>query len=341
MSKQKTCGGVVVPMITPFRADGDVDLAAAARITEHLVTGGASVFVLGTTGEAVSIDIQTKVRLAKAVVAQNAGRMKVYAGISDNCLTNSLDMARQFSSLGVDVAVAHVPNYYPLAERDVVQYFEQLADKSMLPLMLYNIPMTTGISVSLRAIDQLSHHPNIVGLKDSEKNLVRLQEATTRWKGRDFSYLTGCGALCWTALTLGADGIVPGAGNIAPALFGELYEAAVQGRKRDADQLQVYADQIADVFLQGRIISQALPVLKAIMHLLGFCDLHVLPPLSRVTSQQIEELKAHVQRLKALTKERAHALPNLETPLSRIQDVPQTGKAVKASERSVSSEENK
>ena len=301
MSKQKKYQGVVVPMITPFGEDGDVDLAATEKVTEHIIEGGASAFVLGTTGEAASISLQAKVRLAECVVRQVGGRRKVYAGIADNCLANSLEMSRQFACLGVDVAVAHVPYYYPLSEEDMAAYFERLADQSDLPVMLYNIPITTGMSIPVPAIDRLSVHPNIVGLKDSENNLERLQDATTRWKDRrDFVYLTGCSALCDAALSLGADGIVPSAGNIAPSLFVSLCEAAAEGQTSRARRLQACADQISGTFQNGRTLSQFLPVLKAQMHLMGLCDTHVLPPLNPVTSQQLEELKVQIPRLKAI-----------------------------------------
>ncbi len=324
MSRQKQYHGVVVPMITPFGEDGDVDLVAAEKIVEHIIKGGASAFVLGTTGEAASIGLQAKVRLARCVVKQTAGRRQIYAGIADNCLANSVEMSRQFSALGVDVAVAHVPNYYPLSEEDIAAYFEQLADKSDLPLMLYNIPITTGMSIPVSTIDRLSVHPNIVGLKDSENNLERLQEATARWRDRrDFVYMMGCSALCDAALSLGADGIVPGAGNIAPSLFVSLCEAAAKGQKSQAKRLQACADQISGTFQNGRILSQSLPVLKAQMHLLGLCDMHVLSPFNPVTSQQFEALKMQMPCLKTIMNERPGSVPKTDRArLGRIQDIP-------------------
>lgn len=326
MSKQKKYHGVVVPMITPFGEDGDVDLAATEKVTEHIIKGGASVFVLGTTGEAASISLQAKVRLVECVVRQAAGRRKVYAGIADNCLANSLEMSRQFACLGVDVAVAHVPYYYPLSEEDMAAYFERLADQSDLPVMLYNIPITTGMSIPVPAIDRLSVHPNIVGLKDSENNLERLQDATQRWKDRqDFVYMMGCSVLSDKALSLGADGIVPGAGNVTPSLFVALYRAATQGRAVQAKRLQACADQISGMFQKGRILSQSLPVLKALMHLLDLCDVHVLPPFTQVGSDTLEELRAQIPRIKTIIHESQTAVPKMDRARAdRIKDIRKT-----------------
>lgn len=320
MDEPKKYHGVVVPMITPFKEDGDVDLTAAARITEHIVKGGASAFVLGTTGEGASIGPDAKARLVDCVVRQVSGRRPVYAGIADNCLANSIEMSRQFASLGADVGVAHVPNYYPLSEEDIVAYFLQLADKCDLPLMLYNIPVTTGVSVSVPAIDRLSLHPNIVGLKDSENNLERMQDAAARWKERlDFAYVMGCSVLSDAALSKGADGIVPGAGNIAPSLFVSLYKAATQGQTSQARRLQACGDEISGMFQQGRILSQSLPVLKAIMHLLGLCDVHVLSPFTPVDSETLEDVRKLMPRLKTIMNERFD--PIAKARGERIQDI--------------------
>ena len=323
MDEPKKYHGVVVPMITPFKEDGDVDLAAAAKIAEHIVKGGASAFVLGTTGEGASIGPDAKARLVDCVVTQVGGRRPVYAGIADNCLVNSIEMSRQFSSLGADVGVAHVPNYYPLSQGDVAVYFQRLADACHLPLMLYNIPITTGISVPISVIDELSLHRSIVGLKDSENNLERMHDATARWKDReDFSYLMGCSVLSDAALSRGADGIVPGAGNIAPAIFAALYRAAVQGQSAQAKRLQACSDQISGMFQKGRILSQSLPALKAIMHLLGLCELHVLPPFSPVDSQTLNDLEALMPRLKTIMKEQIDPIPKPDkASVPRIQDV--------------------
>jgi 4-hydroxy-tetrahydrodipicolinate synthase len=292
MDTAKPYKGVVVPMVTPFTQDGDVDLAAAARITEHLATADASVFVLGTTGEAPSIDLAARVLLVDAAVRQNAGRTITYAGISDNCLAVSVDLARRFADLGAEVVVAHVPSFYPLADEDVLRYFEQLADRAPVPLMLYNMPALCKTSLSLSTIDQLSHHPRIVGLKDSQNDTQRLAEALALWKDRpDFAHLTGCTVLSMTALSQGSDGIMPSAANLAPSLFCRLYEAVLGGDMDLAARLQARADGIAEIYAKGRLLSQSLPILKAMMHVCGFCGPHVLPPLRPVTAEKIAEIR--------------------------------------------------
>ena len=301
MVKYKKYRGVVVPMVTPFTKDGGIDLAAAERIVEHIVASGASLFALGTTGEGNSISFSAKAQLIETVVKKNAARTETYAGISDNCLATSVEMAKQFFDLGVDVVVAHVPSYYPLTSDDILSYYEDLAGGVPGPLMLYNIPITTGVSIPLEVIDQLSRLPTIIGLKDSARDGDRLKQAVDTWKDReDFSYLVGCTSLSTAALARGADGIVTSVGNIAPGLFCKLYNAVLDGNLDEAERCQRCANDIGDVFQKDRILSQALPTLKAIMHVLGFCEPKVLPPLRELTAEQIQTLREAVNDMQLL-----------------------------------------
>jgi dihydrodipicolinate synthase/N-acetylneuraminate lyase len=320
MGSSKKYSGVAIPTVTPFKGDGDLDLEAAAKISEHIVTTGAAVFVLGTTGEAMSIGFQARARLVSVIVQKVAHRTRVYAGISDNCLNNSIEMAKQYTDLGVDVLVAHLPSYYPLTDEDILAYYERLADRIAFPLMLYNIPITTNRSIPLTIIDQLSHHPNIVGLKDSEHNGSRLDAAIQLWKDRsDFSHFMGCGSLCAAALALGSDGIVPGTGNIIPRLFVDLYESAKNDQKEAAERLQQLANSVSAVYHTNKPISRSLPLLKSIMHLLGFCEPTVLSPLRTMTPNQMQEVAVELTQVKLAFLQQGYSFPSISrTEVHRI-----------------------
>lgn len=328
MTIQKKFRGVVVPMVTPLKNGGEIDLEATARVTEHLVAGGAAPFALGTTGEAASIAPQARAQFVAAVIRQNARRMLVYAGISDNCLATSIEMAKRYAELGGDVAVAHLPTCYPLGDDDIKAYYERLAESIPIPLMMYNIPVTTGMSIPLDVLEHLSHHPSIVGLKDSEKNVERLHQAMVLWKDRaDFVHMMGCGALCALALEVGSDGIVPGAANVAPRLFADLYEAGSNGRQEESRRLQGLADGISAIFHTNRPLSQSLPTLKAMMHLLGFCRADVMPPLRPLTTGQLREVQEKLAALKVTLGERGYAVsgPTQPRPI-QIREAGRSGK---------------
>jgi len=287
MAKEKKYHGVVVPMVTPFTEDGQIDIAAAQRVTEHIVAGGACPFVLGTTGEGASVPDSQRPGFVEAVVKQTAGRIVTYAGIASNCLANSVELAKKYFDLGIDATVANLPSYYPLTADHMLKYYETLAESISGPLMVYNITITTHMSIPLDVVEKLSHHPNIVGLKDSERDEERFKEAIAMWKDRsDFSHFTGSAALSTMALLLGSDGIVPSTGNFVPQTYRDLYEAAINGDADKANELQEITNELGRIYQKGRVLSQSLAALKVIMNELGLCGEAVLPPLVKTGPQE-------------------------------------------------------
>ena len=111
MAGQKKYHGVVVPMVTPFTDKGEIDIPAAKRVTEHIVAGGASAFVLGTTGEAASVPQHGRAEFVEATVKQTAGRMLTYAGIASNCFKTSDDAGNRYFDLGVDAVLDSAPAF--------------------------------------------------------------------------------------------------------------------------------------------------------------------------------------------------------------------------------------
>lgn len=295
MTSFKKCRGVLSPMITPFGVNGQIDQEAVKRILDRLLENEIAPFILGTTGECASLSQDLKLTLTEAVVRCCAGRTRVYAGISDNCLSNSVELARRLFDAGVDCVVAHLPSYYPLREDAMLRYYEMLAEKIFGPLMIYNITITTHMSIPLSVIEKLSHHPNIVGMKDSERNNDRLKEAIALFAEReDFSHLTGCGALMGQALCLGSDGLVAGTANVAPELYQRMYQAARNNDQKQVCDIQCEVDQISKIYQENNILSESLAILKAMMNLLGYCEPFVLPPLRTLDEEQIRQLKSRM-----------------------------------------------
>lgn len=287
MSQKKLFHGVIIPMITPFTEDGKIDKNATGKIIEHLMAGETTPFLLGTTGESASIPSSYRSELVKMVVESVAGRSKIYAGISGNSLNDTIELAKIFSDFGVDVFVAHLPSYYPLTDAQILKYYEALAEKLPKPLIIYNIPATTHTSIPLDIIEKLSYHPNIAGIKDSERDLQRLENSINKWNNRpDFSHFIGWAAQSAHGLLLGSDGLVPSTGNICPNLFFKLYQAAAEDDKAMAQKFQEETDSIAQIYQGSKTIGQTIAALKAIMSQMGLCQPFVLPPLDRINPDE-------------------------------------------------------
>jgi dihydrodipicolinate synthase/N-acetylneuraminate lyase len=288
MKKEKKVCGVVVPMITPFDGQGRIDTKAVEAIIDSLVKAEVAPFIIGTTGEASSIVMSEKREFVKIALNAAGHKAKVYAGISSNCFNESVDMAKEFFDLGIYAAVANLPSYYSLTEYQMLSYFEHLAEAVPGPLVIYNIQATTHMSIPLEVVEKLSHHPNIYGLKDSEKSIPRQQQAAEMFKDReDFSHLLGWAAYSAQCMLNGSDGFVPSTGNFVPKMFKDLYDAGLRNDAERAFKLQKETDEIAAVYQKDKTLGQSLAALKTMMNEINLCLTTMLPPLT--TLQPDEE----------------------------------------------------
>ena len=298
MESRKKYRGVVVPMVTPVTEAGKADLDAVERIVEFFASAGVSPLLMGTTGEGNSVPREEAARLVARTARTAVGRITVYAGLNGCCTQEHIESARLYRKLGADVIVATLPAYYALTPEQMYGYYERLANGIDAPLMLYNIKATTHMSIPVEVVRALSGHPNIVGLKDSERDLDRMTACLVISKGNDgFAYFCGWAAQSAFSLAHGADGIVPSTGNIVPEMFGRLYEAAVSGDVAEAERLQRETDAIAKIYQEGRTLGQSLAALKAMMHVKGLCEPWMLSPLTRLEAEEEREVERRTREM--------------------------------------------
>jgi 4-hydroxy-tetrahydrodipicolinate synthase len=282
-----------------------LDEAAVCRLLDHFVAGGvAGVLLLGTTGEDASMSLNARRRLVATAVAHARGRLALYAGVSDNCLAHCIEAADVYQALGVDALVARLPAYYDLGPEDMLAFYRALLERVRGPVVLYNIPITTHMSLPLAIVERLSEHPRVVGIKDSENNWPRFVELLQRLSGRDdFSIFCGAGAYFDEALSHGADGFVPTAGNLLPGLCQSLYAwaEAKDGARLAAGQKQLL--EVARLYAGSRL-GQTYGRLKAALHLWDLCEPYVLPPLVTPARSEQEAVRAAVREWLSLQPER-------------------------------------
>jgi 4-hydroxy-tetrahydrodipicolinate synthase len=249
--------------------------------------------------------------------------MTIYAGLTGNCFSEQLAQAEAYVKAGADVIVATLPTYYALTPEQMENYYCRLADHlasltkpqsleasptmvqsskaspTMVPLMLYNILATTHMSIPVEVIKRLSNHPNIVGLKDSERDLERMAQCIDIARGReDFCYFCGWAAQSAHSLEMGGDGIVPSTGNYVPEMFRQLYEAAVSGDMDTANRLQDETNEIAKIYQKDRTLGQSLTALKVMMQTKGLCGPDMLMPLTRLSTKEEQAIVSKLQSIK-------------------------------------------
>jgi dihydrodipicolinate synthase/N-acetylneuraminate lyase len=280
MSTGKKYTGVIVPAVTPLTSDCQLDAIAVEKIFNSFYQHNIAPFILGTTGEAASLPMQVKKDYVVAAAKNKKPDTLLYAGIGSNVLDESIEFANYCSENKVDVLVATLPSYYALTEKQMLNYFKKLANNISLPLFIYNIPATTHMSIPLPLIDELSHHKNIVGLKDSERSEERMLQALQLWKDRtDFHYILGWAAKSADALLNGADGLVPSTGNLYPEVYEDMLKAFEQGDKEKMYAMQKLSDDYGALYQSNRTLGESLHALKLLMKEKGLCDEYVMPPL--------------------------------------------------------------
>ena len=284
--------GVVVPMVTPVTKNGTLDTQAVERIIAFFVNAGVSPLLMGTTGEGNSVSQTDGLLFVETAVKAAQKRITIYAGLTGNCFSEQLKQAEAYTHAGADVIVATLPTYYALTPQQMENYYRTLADSIQGPLMLYNILATTHMSIPVDIIRRLADHPNIVGLKDSERDLERMAQCIEIAKGReDFCYFCGWAAQSAHSLELGGDGIVPSTGNYVPELFQQLYEAAIKGDMATAYRLQDQTNEIAKIYQKDRTLGQSLTALKVMMQTKGLCEPWMLMPLTRLSAAEEKAIR--------------------------------------------------
>ena len=293
--------GVVVPMVTPVTQDGQLDVEAVKRIINFFADNKVSPLLMGTTGEGNSVSlgdgqlfVETAVKARDNFLTSHPSPLTsqlIYAGLTGNCFAEQVRQAEIYTALGADVIVATLPTYYALTADQMYEYYKTLADCITGPLMLYNILATTHMSIPVEVIKRLADHPNIVGLKDSERDLERMAQCIEIAKGRDdFAYFCGWAAQSAHSLELGGNGIVPSTGNYVPEMFNALYEAAVAGDMTTANRLQDETNEIAKIYQKDRTLGQSLTALKVMMQTKGLCEPWMLMPLTRLSVEEEQKI---------------------------------------------------
>ncbi|HYG22214.1 MAG TPA: dihydrodipicolinate synthase family protein [Verrucomicrobiae bacterium] len=290
--------GTVVPMVTPITAAGALDESAVSRLVETLIEGGVNgIFVLGTTGEGANVPKALRRQMVRLTASTVRGRAMVYAGVGD-LTASDFGLVNHCFEDGADAIVVHPPITEAVSAADVGGWYRRLLDGLHGPLILYNMPSTTGISIPLEAVESLLGHPHLAGMKDSENNPKRLEEMLKRFGGRPgFAIFVGVGALMEKGLKLGADGIVPSVGNLIPDVCQNLCVSARSGDWMQAETHFSRMNAVAALYQKGRTLNESLSVLKAAVHFRGLCEPYVLPPLSMLSAAAMEKLRTQMMQL--------------------------------------------
>ena len=226
--------GVIPPVVTPFTAEGEVDLDSLDKVVEHLIVGGVDgLFALGSSGEVAYLTDSQRDGVIERVVKKAAGRVPVLAGAIDTTAHRVIEQARRAVSLGAQAIVATCP-FYALNDADEIkEHFRAIAKAVDVPVFAYDVPVRLGgAKLGCDLLVELGKEGVIAGVKDSSGNDVAFRRlvAANEAAGHPLALLTGHECVVDGMLLLGADGLVPGYGNVDPVRYTEMWKASREGK---------------------------------------------------------------------------------------------------------------
>jgi 4-hydroxy-tetrahydrodipicolinate synthase len=234
-----TFSGVISALVTPFRpSDEELDEAALRDLTERTITGGAHGLVpCGSTGEFAALSPDERHRVVEIVTDQTAGRVPVIAHVGAMTTRAAIDLARHAEAVGASGLLAVAPYYEPLTVPEVKSYFRAIAEAVPLPLVLYNLPVATGVNLTPEDVLDLSHQcVNIRHVKDTTGDFSQAARLIHEF-GDEIETFVGWDPLYFASLGEGARGSIVGAANfLTPQLVG-VYDTVLAGRLAEARDL--------------------------------------------------------------------------------------------------------
>ncbi|MEU9503144.1 4-hydroxy-tetrahydrodipicolinate synthase [Streptomyces sp. NPDC048196] len=281
---QTPFGRVLTAMVTPFTADGALDLDGAQRLAAHLVDAGNDGLVVnGTTGESPTTSDAEKAQLVRAVVDAVGDRAFVVAGAGTNDTHHSLELARAAQDAGAHGLLAVTPYYSKPPQEGLLRHFTAIADATDLPVMLYDIPGRSGVPINTETIVRLAEHPRIVANKDAKGDLGRASWAIAR---SGLAWYSGDDMLNLPLLSVGAVGFVSVVGHVVTPELRALLDAHLNGDVTKATEIH---QKLLPVFT-GMFRTQGVITTKAALGLQGLPGGPLRLPLVELSPEETEQL---------------------------------------------------
>ena len=285
--------GVYTALVTPFR-NGRVDYEAFEALLERQIAGKvAGVVPVGTTGESPTLSTEEHIEVIARTVEIVKGRCQVIAGTGANSTEEAIHLTLEAKAAGADASLQVTPYYNKPTQEGIYRHFSVIAEKSQLPVVLYNVPGRAGVPIAVETIARLADNPLMVAVKEAGGSVDRVSAIKDLC---DITVLSGDDSLTLPMMSVGAAGIISVASNIIPAELSEMVALALKG---DFSAAQAYHRKYYALFRDLFIESNPIPV-KAAMALRGEIACEYRLPLCEMSAAHLETLTATLKKCGAL-----------------------------------------
>lgn len=284
--------GACPAIVTPFTPQGGIDFDVFATLIDQQIGAGVQgICVCGTTGESATMSLREHTEAVEFCVKQVNHRVKVIAGAGSNDTSAAVYLSQHAQDSGADALLHVTPYYNKASQTGLIRHYEAVAEKSNLPIILYNVPSRTGVSFTAETYAHLAKHEKINGVKEASGNFSLL--AHTRYLcGDDFYIWSGNDDQVVPMMALGAKGVISVACNILPEIMVKMADLCLKDDFEAASKIQIeYMDLIDALFIEVNPIP-----IKTAMNLMGMKVGDLRLPLCEMEEKNLTLLKASMQR---------------------------------------------
>ncbi|MDD6560112.1 MAG: 4-hydroxy-tetrahydrodipicolinate synthase [Lactimicrobium massiliense] len=291
--KETVFRGAATAMITPMREDGSVDYEAMGRLIDWQIEQGIdALLIAGTSGEGSTLSDEEHREVLQFAVNQARGRVPMIAGTGSNDTAYACDLTKYACQIGYDACLVVTPYYNKTTQRGLIRMYKTIADASTKPLILYNVPSRTGISLAPATVAELSSYPHIDAIKEASGNISAIADiAASVTEG--FTIYSGNDDQIIPILSLGGQGVISVLSNLLPKETSAMVHAYLEGNIEQARTMQLqYLPLIHALFCE----TNPIPV-KAAMALMGYGTNTLRLPLVTMEIEHEAQLRARIQEV--------------------------------------------
>lgn len=286
--------GIFTPNLVPFLDDGRINESELRRMINWLIEKGVNgLYPNGSTGEFIRLSFEERKRVIQIVAEETRGRVPILAGAAEANLTLILEACRAYADLGCAAVSVTGPYYYKVSQESIEHFFRELARRSPIDIVLYNIPQFSN-EISLPVVTRLALDcPRIVGIKDSSRDFPRFLCTLQAIKPQrpDFACLIGCEEILFPSLFMGADGGTIATSGVVPEVIMKLYRESIAGHWEEARRIQFKLLDLINAMLYGTNFPEGF---RAGMSLRGFNLGTTRQLLSPKEQCDYEEIRSHI-----------------------------------------------
>ena len=284
--------GSLVALITPMNQDGSINYEQLHDLIDwHIENGTDGIVAVGTTGESATLPVEEHLAVIEATVKHVNKRVPVIAGTGANNTVEAIALSKAAEHAGADYTLSVVPYYNKPSQEGIYQHFKAIAEATSIPMVIYNVPGRTVVSMSNDTILRLAEIPNIVGVKEASGNIGKNIELINSVP-EGFAVLSGDDPTGLPFMLCGGHGVVTVAANVAPKLFADMCRAALEGDIATARRLN---EQLIPIY--NTMFCEPSPAApKWGLSLLGKCEPHVRLPLVALTEAGQAKVRAALEK---------------------------------------------